>query len=71
MDSFGEVEEQLEHRRLHCISPEADNWVSVFHNNYRNALLQVNKVTTGRFMCGGNFVSFEDERDAITFKLVN
>ena len=68
---FTAMEEQLEHRNMHFRNRETDKWTTVLHNGYHNALMQISRVTTGRFTCGANFASFEDERDAMVFKLAN
>ena len=71
LDEFEDLQLKLKCRRLGCVEPEASDWTLVYTRNYKESLQKVDKVTTGRFMCGANFVSFEDEIDAVAFTLVN
>lgn len=66
---FEEMQIQLSHRRLHCIDNGGADWITVYTDDYAKSLRTINRVTTGKFMCGANFASFEDSRDAISFKL--
>ena len=72
LDHIGELMEQLSSRRIYGGRDDISLWTSVeITPDTQHVLQNISKVTTGRFLLLFQSVSFEDERDAVAFKLIN